>query len=127
GVMRNSPATGVERPAQNAPGERTLDDSEIAALWWACGEEGVFGAFVRVLLLSGARRSEVSGMRWSEISEAERLWQLPRERTKNGVPHAIPLAPQAWAVSPCSRPDPEAQGGIAVNPNTGSLNKLATS
>ena len=37
-------------------------------------------------------------MRWSEINEAERLWQLPRERTKNGVPHAVPLAPQAWAV-----------------------------
>jgi integrase len=97
-VIAISPTTGVERPAQNVPRERTLDDSEIAALWRACDEEGVFGAFVRVLLLSGARRSEVSGMRWSEISEAERLWQLPRERTKNGVPHAIPLAPQAWAV-----------------------------
>jgi integrase len=97
-VIAISPTSGVERPAQNVPRERALDDSEIAALWRACGEESVFGAFVRVLLLTGARRSEVSGMRWSELNETTRVWQLPRERVKNGVPHALPLAPQAWAI-----------------------------
>jgi integrase len=97
-VIAVSPSLGVERPARNIPRERVFDDVEIATLWKACGEEGVFGAFVRVLLLTGCRRSEANNMRWSEINQAERLWQLPRERTKNGVPHAVPLAPQAWDI-----------------------------
>jgi integrase len=97
-VIAVSPTIGVERPARDVPRERIFDDAEIAILWSACGEEGVFGAFVRVLLLTGCRRSEASNMQWSEINEAERLWRLPRERTKNAVPHAVPLAPQTWAV-----------------------------
>jgi integrase len=97
-VIALSPTIGVERPTRDVPRERILDDAEIAGLWRACEEEGVFGAFVRVLLLTGCRRSEVSNMRWSEINTAERLWQLPRERTKNAVPHAVPLAPLAWAI-----------------------------
>jgi integrase len=97
-VIAASPTIGVERPARDVPRERVFDDAEVAALWRACEGEGVFGAFVRVLLLSGARRAEASGMQWSEIAEAERLWCLPRERVKNGVPHTVPLAPQAWSI-----------------------------
>jgi integrase len=97
-VLAVSPCHGGERPAKDVPRDRTLDDSEVAALWCACGEEGVFGAFVRVLLLSGCRRGEVAGMRWSELNEIERLWSLPRERVKNGIPFILPLAPQAWAI-----------------------------
>ena len=51
-----------------------------------------------MLLLTGCRRAEVFGARWSEIDAAEMLWRLPRERTKNATPHAVPLAPQAWAI-----------------------------
>jgi integrase len=97
-VVAVSPCLGVERPARDIPRERTLDDREIVALWRACGEEGVFGAFVRILLLTGCRRAEAAAMRWSELDEAQRLWSLPRERVKNGVPHVVPLAPQAWAI-----------------------------
>jgi integrase len=97
-VVAVSPTIGVERPARNIPRERILNADEISSLWRTCGEEGVFGALARVLLLTGARRSEAAGMRWSEIDEAERLWSLPRERVKNATPYAAPLAPQAWAI-----------------------------
>jgi integrase len=97
-VIAVSPCLGVERPARDVPRERTLDNREIVTLWRACGEESVFGAFVRILLLTGCRRAEAAAMQWSELDEAQRLWSLPRERVKNGVPHAVPLAPQAWAI-----------------------------
>jgi integrase len=97
-VVAVSPCLGVERPARDVPRERTLDTREIVTLWRACGEESVFGAFVRILLLTGCRRAEAAAMQWSELDEAQRLWSLPRERVKNGVPHAVPLAPQAWAI-----------------------------
>lgn len=97
-VITVSPAIGVERPAKDVPRERILDDSEVAALWHVCDEEGVFGSLLRVMLLTGTRRSEAAGMRWSEINEVTRLWSLPRERVKNAVAHTVPLAPQAWAI-----------------------------
>jgi integrase len=97
-VVAVSPCHGVERPANNPPRDRVLDDDEIAALWLACGEEGTGGAVVRLLLLTGCRRSEVVGMRWSEVDAAELLWKLPRERVKNGMAHVVPLSVQAWAI-----------------------------
>ena len=50
------------------------------------------------MLLTGTRRSEAAGMKWSEINEVTRLWSLPRERVKNAVAHTVPLAPQVWAI-----------------------------
>ena len=97
-VVVTSPCQGVERPGRSVPRERTLDDGEIVALWQACGHEGVFGLLVRMLLLTGARRTEVSGMRWDELDELGRLWRLPGERVKNAIPHAVPLSQQAWAI-----------------------------
>jgi integrase len=97
-VITVSPCQGVERPASNPPRDRVLDDSEIAALWQACGEEGAAGAAARLLVLTGARRGEAFGARWSEVDAAELAWKLPRERVKNGVAHRVPLATQAWAL-----------------------------
>jgi integrase len=48
--------------------------------------------------LTGARRNEVSRMRWSEIDPKRRLWVLPAARSKNRCEHPIPLSTQAWAI-----------------------------
>jgi integrase len=48
--------------------------------------------------MTGARRNEVSHMKWSEIDEERQAWILPSERSKNARPHAIPLSSQAWTI-----------------------------
>ena len=96
-VIAASPCIGVERPAKEMARERTLSDAEIYALWEEC-DAPVFGPFVKVLLLTGQRRGEVAGMKWSELHEAQRLWKLPAERTKNGKSHSVPLSAQAWDI-----------------------------
>jgi len=93
-----SPVSGVERPHKEVPRQRALDDAEFAALWRACEGEGAFGAALRMMLLSGCRRNEVSGMRWQELHGERGLWVLPPERTKNAKQHAVPLPTQAWAI-----------------------------
>ena len=93
-----SPATGVERPHREVARQRTLDDSELRALWLACEDEGAFGAALRLLILTGCRRNEVSAMAWDEIDTKRRLWLLPAGRVKNHRPHAVPLPAQAWAI-----------------------------
>jgi len=40
---------------------RVLDDSEIRKIWQAAGVNGIYGAFVKFLLLTSARRNEAGG------------------------------------------------------------------
>jgi integrase len=97
-LIAASPVTGVERPHKEVPRSRTLSDAEIRALWLAGEGDGPFGQALQLLILTGARRNEVSCLKWSEIDADRRLWLLPRERAKNAREHAIPLSPQAWKI-----------------------------
>src|SRR6266446_5035937 len=97
-VIAASPCVGVEQPAAQTARTRTLSDAEIVTLWKAADAIGPFGSYVKLLVLTGQRRTEVAGMRWSEIDEAECLWTLPAERSKNKLAHAIPLSSQAWDI-----------------------------
>ncbi|WP_424258537.1 tyrosine-type recombinase/integrase [Eudoraea sp.] len=52
----------------------------------------MYGHIVRILILTGQRRNKVAGMQWAEIDFDQRIWELPRERTKNKQPHIVPLS-----------------------------------
>jgi integrase len=76
---------------------RVLSDDEIRKVWKAAEEtEGPFGYIVRLLLLTGARRTEVTRMRWAELSGSD--WLLPPERNKVKVPLLRPLSVAALEV-----------------------------
>jgi integrase len=77
--------------------DRVLSDAELAAIWNAL-PEGDFGNIVRLLILTGQRRSEIGGLRWSEIDLHAGQINLPGERTKNGHAHFIPLSQPARAI-----------------------------
>jgi integrase len=100
-VVKMSPVTGVERPHKEKARTRTLNDDELRQLWKACN--GPFGDALKVLVLTGARRNEVSQMRWSEIDEKRRLWVLPASRSKNHHEHTVPLSSQAWTLIQAQR------------------------
>lgn len=88
-----SPCTSIRRPTAEVSRDRFLSDAEIATLWRASEFlHPPFRQFVRLLVLTGQRRSEVAAMRWSEISPDGRLWSLPKARTKNGRAHIVPLS-----------------------------------
>ena len=52
---------------------------------------GVAGAFVKTLMLTAQRRSEVAAMRWQDLNLETRVWTLPREATKADRSHEVPL------------------------------------
>jgi integrase len=72
--------------------ERVLSDDELAEIWHAAGNAEPYGTIIRLLILTGQRRGEVSGIAWNEISDDITSWTLPGDRTKNGVAHTIPLS-----------------------------------
>lgn len=95
---RAARSTRAQRVAQ--PG-RDLSDTELAWAWHAAGGPKVspaFGALVRMLILTGQRRTETSHMRWSDLSEDGKLWRIPASETKNGVAHEVPLPPLARSI-----------------------------
>ena len=60
-------------------------------MWKACRDDE-HGRIVRLLALTGCRRDEIGGLRWSEIDMQERALTLPSERVKNGHAHRLPLS-----------------------------------
>jgi integrase len=57
-----------------------------------------FGPFAKLLLLTAARRDEVASARWSEFDLAAKTWTIPKERTKSGQAHEVPLSESALRV-----------------------------
>jgi integrase len=74
-----------------------LDDTELKLTWEAADREGgPAGALVKLLILTGARRNEITELSRDEIKAG--AIELPSERTKNGTPHTIPLTPMMCQV-----------------------------
>ncbi len=93
GVLEASPCDRVKRPGAEAARDRVLSDDELALVWRAAGSLPYpSGPFFRLLILSGQRRTEVSGMTWAELDPALALWVLPRARVKTDVEHALPVS-----------------------------------
>jgi integrase len=97
-ILEASPAASVKQPTKETGRDRILSEREIALIWQACGGLGAFGRAFKLMLVTGARRSEVGAMIWREVSLNERLWTLPRERTKAHRAHEIPLSDLALSV-----------------------------
>ena len=69
---------------------RTFDDKKMA---------------LELLILTGARTSEVRGARGREIDHFNRTWTIPGSRMKGGRDHRIPLSRAAMALIPLVEPD----------------------
>jgi len=81
------------------PRQRVLTDAEIAALWKSSEILGYpFGKLYQLLLLTGARKSEVSDARWCEFELKKKIWTVPPERFKSNATHLVPLSDQAVTI-----------------------------
>jgi integrase len=85
------------QPGDPEPGKRVLADSELIAIWGACLDDS-YGRIIKLLLLTGARRGEVGGLRWSELNFDTGVWKLPAARAKNGRAHEITLPAAALQI-----------------------------
>jgi integrase len=96
GYAENNPVIGTEDPGPATARERVLSESELAAIWRACDDTD-FGKIVRLLILTGCRREEIGGLRWSEINDDATI-SLPAERVKNRHAHTLPITPLAQEI-----------------------------
>jgi integrase len=94
GLADANPVVGTGR-REEASRDRVLTSEELHVIWRALGDDE-FSAIAKLLILTGQRREEIGGLRWSEL--ADHVIALPAERVKNGRPHTIPLSPPALAI-----------------------------
>jgi integrase len=90
-----NPCLGQKVPPPRSR-DRALTEAEVKKFWEAAGaERAEFAAPLKLLLLTGQRLSEVTGMMRSELTEDLATWKIPGVRTKNRRAHVVPLAPLA--------------------------------
>lgn len=92
-----NPANDIKRRATNGARSRVLSETELAEVWNACGEDD-YGRIVRLLILTAQRRNEIGDLVWGEVNRESSQIELPAERTKNGLPHTVPLSAQSLAI-----------------------------
>ena len=98
-VLDQSPADGVPLPTKEISRDRVLVDDELARVITAARKiGGPYGGIVELLALTAQRREEVAGASSDELDIGQRIWTLPKGRTKNGKPHIVHLSNEAIVV-----------------------------
>jgi integrase len=110
-LIPTDPMALVTLPGKEAVRQRTLMEEELRALWLAIdpandprelNEAGrpkahpsmfPWGAYFRLLLLTGQRRGEVANMRWDAVDLKQGTWRLEAAETKSDRAHLVPLSP----------------------------------
>lgn len=132
-----NPAAGIEKPGIEVSRDRVLTDDEIRKLWRLlshfpttpekqapgrkratspkddpfCPVSPTLAAVQKVRLITAQRGGEVVRMRWKDLDLDAGWWTIPREHSKNGQPHRVPLTDDAIAIIEAQQPDPDEREG----------------
>lgn len=89
-----NPALGIKKYKEKSR-DRFLQADELPHLFQALAEETntIARDYILISLLTGARKSNVLSMRWSEVNLNNKTWRIPE--TKNGESLTLPLMDQA--------------------------------
>ena len=99
GYEGDNPALGIKRFSEEKR-DRFLHAEELGAFFASLREEPnmLLQHFFLLLLLTGARRSNVQAMRWDEIDFTTALWRIAGDDAKAGIPIVVPLTTAALDV-----------------------------
>jgi integrase len=90
--LERSPCEGLQPPHKHIPRERVLSDDELGAVFrHAMSQPFPRGPLVRLLILTGLRRSNCATLRWEYFDEHTKLVTLPAAVTKNSRRHVMPF------------------------------------
>jgi len=98
-IVDSNPAARVRKPGAEHQRDRVLTEDEIRRVWNALeAEPGKTRAIFRLALLTAQRKGEIVGIKKDELEFDSGWWTIAAERTKNGLAHRVPLAPEATQI-----------------------------
>ncbi|WP_233863681.1 tyrosine-type recombinase/integrase [Paraburkholderia adhaesiva] len=95
-ILTTAPTDRMEGPDGSDKRKRVLSDDELRIAWTALSSAGIFEIPYKLLILTGQRREEIVALRRDELYDLDTdapYILLSESRTKNGLPHTVPLAP----------------------------------
>ncbi|HKR16717.1 site-specific integrase [Rhizorhapis sp.] len=100
GLIAANPLAGMQRPELGyVSRERVLTIEELGQIWAAAKDAAFpFGDMVRLLILTGQRRSEIAGLERGWIHKEQRAVEIPAASYKTKRPHVVPLSAPGWAL-----------------------------
>jgi integrase len=90
GMLDTNVVTGTNRTDEVAR-DRVLSVDELGEIWNGLLADD-YGTIVKLLMLTGQRREEIGGLRWSEIDFDRGVIVFPSSRTKNKREHEISMS-----------------------------------
>ena len=94
-----SPAEAIAKTKAESPRDRFLDMDEVRWVYTTADMLGYpLGGYLRMLFLTGQRRTEVGMMRWEDLDLDAGSWTLSSADTKAARAHLVTLSPQAVAI-----------------------------
>ena len=90
GLIETSPVPPMK--FKQVARSRILTDDELAQIWQRAEYVGYpYGTIIKLLIVTGQRRGEIAGLRWSWIDKEKIVF--PEGFTKNKREHRIPIGP----------------------------------
>src|SRR5262249_17818202 len=96
GLIEANPVSKTRKAQENGSRERVLTDAELKEIWDSLRPGTDYCDIIRLLILTGQRREEIGGLRWSEVQGD--VIVLPPERVKNRREHTVPLSSLAKSI-----------------------------
>jgi site-specific recombinase XerD len=96
GLALSNPIANT-KSGKSGPGTGVLSNDELRRIWKTAGDD-TYGVIIKLLILTGQRRSEIAKLCWAEVDLERHTLNLSAERTKNKRQHVVPLAPTALAL-----------------------------
>jgi integrase len=74
------------------PRDSVIADTQLKAWWQEVSKPcyGYHSDYFKLLLLTGLRKNELAGMKWSDVDFSNRFWTV--RNTKNGRDHSLPFS-----------------------------------
>ena len=95
-IVQLNPCHGIERPNPERERARVLSHDELRQIWGALHAlPSWFETVFKIYLLTAQREEEVLAMAKAELDVNAAWWNIPGERTKNELPHRVPLSAPA--------------------------------
>jgi integrase len=98
GISLKNVARSIRVRDSRPRGRYMSRDEEFKLLTVLQAESQDVQDFVRLLMLTGARRDNVAAMRWVDVDWREAVWRIPNEMAKAGEAIEVPLVPEAHEI-----------------------------
>ncbi|WP_341794111.1 MULTISPECIES: tyrosine-type recombinase/integrase [unclassified Rickettsia] len=95
-LLEKNPAIGIAQHKE-VERDRYITSEEKPAFFEIVEKEAnpLMKDYLLISLYTGARKSNVLSMEWPEINLTDKTWHIPAHKSKNGIPHLLPLTEKA--------------------------------